>query len=62
MNVSDIVDRLQLSLATTKDDATFNVICKLINRVSHQGSLFEKPLNEAEQVLVMKYAGIGNRP
>ena len=58
MDVTDIISRLHLALGSTRDDATFNVICKLINRLAHQGALFEKPLNEAEQALIVKYAGL----
>lgn len=58
MDVTDIITRLQLALGSAKDDATFNVICKLINRLAHQGALFEKPLSEAEQTLIVKYAGL----
>ena len=41
-----------------RDDATSNVISKLANRLAHQGTPFEKPLSEAEQILIAKYAGL----
>ena len=58
MNAYDVIDRLHAASATARDDATSNVIAKLANRLAHQGFPFEKPLSEAEQILIAKYAGL----
>ena len=58
MQINDVIAHLHDTAAKTKDDATANVISKLAGRLAHQGSPFEKPLNEAEQILIAKYAGL----
>lgn len=58
MNVNDIIARLHHVALIHIDDATSNVISKLAHRLAHQGYPFEKPLNEAEKALIMKYAGL----
>ena len=58
MNTYDVIDRLHAASAAARDDATSNVIAKLANRLAHQGFPFEKPLSEAEQILIAKYAGL----
>ena len=58
MDVHDIINRLHTAATAAKDDATSNVISKLANRLAHQSYPFEKPLSEAEQILIAKYAGL----
>lgn len=58
MDVHDIINQLHAASAAARDDATSNVISKLANRLAHQGFPFEKPLSEAEQILIAKYAGL----
>ena len=58
MNAAMIIERLHDAALKCKDDATSNVISKLAGRLAHQGALFEKPLNEAEIILISKYSGI----
>lgn len=58
VSAHDVIERLHAAAAAARDDATSNVISKLANRLAHQGSLFERPLSEAEQILIAKYAGL----
>lgn len=58
MQINDVIARLHDAAAKARDDATANVISKLAGRLAHQGSPFEKPLNEAEVTLISRYAGL----
>ena len=58
MDIANVIERLHTAAMSAKDDATANVISKLAHRLAHQGSLFEKPLNEAEITLISRYAGL----
>lgn len=58
LTAHDVIERLHAASASARDDATSNVIAKLANRLAHQGFPFERPLSEAEQILIAKYAGL----
>lgn len=58
LTAHDVIARLHDAASAARDDATSNVIAKLAHRLAHQGSLFERPLSEAEQILIAKYAGL----
>ncbi len=58
MNAATIVDRLHQAASKATDDEVSNMIAKLANRLTHQGSLFEKPLTQREIFLISKFAGL----
>jgi hypothetical protein len=55
MDATNIITNLMLKASNTKDDAEANLLSHLANRISHQGSPFEKPLTKQEISAIQKY-------
>lgn len=52
VKVAKLVERMFDYAAKTKDDRVSVLVSRTADRLAHQGSLFEKPLNQREQSVV----------
>lgn len=52
VKTAELVKRMFDFAARTKDDRISVLVSRVGDRLAHQGSLFEKPLNKREQAVV----------
>lgn len=55
MNVTSLIERIQITAAGASDDRVSNKLAHLATRLQAQGALFEKPLTQEELRLIEKF-------
>jgi len=55
MNVTALIERIQVTAARASNDRVSNRLAQLATRLQAQGSLFEKPLTAEERRLIEKF-------
>lgn len=55
MNVTTLIERIQVTAARASNDRVSNRLAQLATRLQAQGSLFEKPLTAEERRLIEKF-------